>query len=114
MDWKTVLNIVCAVCAVIIYLFSEYYKKSATLREFIAQLIADAEKKYAEMEKAGAVKMAWVIEQLYSYVPAPLKPLFPKEKLEELVQFVFNQIAAYADIQVAKLKAKYEASKKTK
>jgi len=111
MDWKTILGIVEAALAVIIYLFAFYYKRSSVLRGFIAELILDAEKEFAEQEKAGAQKMSWVIDQLYAYVPVFFKPILTRERLQDIVQSVFDQIADYADIQVAKLKAKYEAKK---
>lgn len=112
MDWKTIFNVVCVVSVIIFYLFAEYYKRSATLRDFIAQLIADAEKEFADKEKAGKEKMSWVLDHLYAKIPLPLKPFFSRADLENLVQSIFDWIAQYADIQVAKLNAKYEASKK--
>ena len=112
MDWKTILGIAEAALAVIIYLVAFYYKRSAVLRGFIAELIKDAEEEFSKQEKSGELKMNWVIDQLYAYVPVIFKPILTRSRLQELVQSVFDQIAAYADIQVAKLKAKYESSKK--
>lgn len=112
MDWKTILGIVEAALAVVIYLAAFYYKRSSVLRGFIAELIADAEEEFAKQEKAGAQKMEWVIDQLYAYVPVIFKPFITREKLNELVQAVFDQVARFADVQVAKLKAQYEAKRK--
>ncbi|MEA4869887.1 MAG: hypothetical protein VB062_04535 [Christensenella sp.] len=114
MDWKSILNLVCGVCVILCYFFSEYYKKSATLRDLIALLIADAEEAFKEQAKSGKEKMAWVLDQLYEKIPLPFKPFFTKIQLEEVVQKAFDAIAKYADIQVAKLKAKYETTKKIK
>lgn len=92
-----------------------YFKTSTKFRGFIAQLIADAEVKYAYAEKAGKQKMNWVIEQLYSIIPAPIKLLFSEERLRAFVQEVFESISEYAKIQcdraVDALQAKYNAAK---
>jgi len=113
MDWKSILGIAEAALAVIVFVIAAYYRRSAVLRGFIAELILDAEEEFAKQEKAGALKMAWVIDQLYAYVPAIFKPLITRESLQKLVQAVFDKIAAYADIQIKKLKAKYDAKKAT-
>lgn len=112
MDWKTILGIAEAALAVIVFFAAAYYRRSAVLRGFIAELIADAEEEFAKQEKAGALKMAWVIDQLYAYVPIVFKPILTRKAIETAVQYVFDQIARFTDIQVAKLKAQYEAKKK--
>ena len=112
MDWKTILGIVEAAFVVVVFLVAAYYRKSEKLRGFIAELIKDAESEFAQQEKAGEQKMGWVIDQLYAYVPVIFKPFLTREKLQELAQAVFDHIAAYADIQVSNLRAKYEAKKK--
>ena len=53
--------------------------------------------------------MAWVIAQIYAFIPAWLKPFLTTEKIQAIVQTVFDKIKAFADLQVLKLKAKYEA-----
>lgn len=114
MDWKLIWDIAEIVLMVVIFVIGAYYRKSAVLREYIAELILDAEEYYAKQEKAGELKMAWVVGQVYDFIPAIFKPILTKDRIKEIVQGVFDYIAAYADIQVAKLKAAYEAKKKVK
>ena len=114
MDWKLVWDVAEIVLMVVVFVICAYYRKSAVLRGYIAELILDAEEYYAKQEKAGELKMAWVVGQIYDFVPAIFKPILTKERIREIVQGVFDYIAAYADIQVAKIKAAYDAKKKVK
>ena len=115
-NWVAVLAIAEAVAVAIVGFMVKYFKTSATFRGFVSQLIADAEVKYANAEKAGKIKMAWVIDQLYAIIPAPFRILFSRDDLEEFVQSVFDQITKYATIQcdkaVASLQAKYNSTRK--
>lgn len=111
MDWQTILNIAAGVALILGAFLIEYFKTSSVFRGFIAQLIADAEWVFSDVEKAGKKKMAWVIEKLYGYIPAVLRPLFPSGKLEEIVQMVFDKVKDFADLQVERLKAAYEKEK---
>lgn len=114
MNWSLVLNIAAGVLLVLGAFLIEYFKTSAVFRGFIAQLISDAEWVFSGVEKAGKEKMAWVIKQLYEYIPAILRPLFPEGKLEEIVQRIFDKIKEYADLQVEKLRTAYLAKKEEK
>lgn len=117
-SWVDVLAVAEAIAIVIVGFVVSYFKTSATFRGFVTQLIADAEVKYANAEKAGKLKMSWVIDQLYAYIPVPLRVLFSRDDLEAFAQNVFNQISKYATIQcdkaIAALQAKYNAAKKQK
>ena len=111
MDWQLIINIAAGVALIIGAFLIEYFKTSAVFRGFVAQLISDAEWVFSEYEKAGKQKMAWVIEKLYDYIPAILKPFFPEGKLEEIVQMVFDKVKDFADLQVERLKDAYEKEK---
>lgn len=111
MDWQLIINIAASVALILGAFLIEYFKTSSVFRGFIAQLISDAEWVFSDVEKAGKKKMAWVIEKLYGYIPAVLRPLFPSGKLEEIVQMVFDKVKDFADLQVERLKAAYEKEK---
>lgn len=115
-NWVNVIAIAEAAAVILFGFMVSYFKTSAVFRGFISQLIADAEVKYANAEKAGALKMAWVIDKLYDIVPLPLRVIFTRERLEKFVQDIFDQVALYAKIQIDKavtaLQEKYNASKK--
>ena len=112
MDWQLLINIAAGVALILSAFLIEYFKTSSVFRGFIAQLIADAEWVFAEVEKAGKQKMDWVIAKLYErYIPAFLKPFFTESKLREIVQIVFDKVKDFADLQVERLKAAYEKEK---
>jgi len=111
MDWQLILNIAAGAALIIGAFLIEYFKTSAVFRGFVAQLIADAEWVFSETEKAGKKKMQWVIDKIYGYIPAVLRPLFPSGKLEEIVQSVFDKVKDFADLQIERLKAAYEKEK---
>lgn len=114
LDWKAIVQIVEIVAFIVGGFVISYLRTSEVVHKFVAALIADAEELYANVEKSGAQKMAWVIEQIYAYVPAWLKPFLTAEKIQAIVQAVFDKIKAYADIQVSKWQAQYDAWKNAK
>lgn len=114
LDWKLILQGVEIIAFIIGGFELSYLRTSSVVRGVIAELIADAEELYANVEKSGAQKMAWVIGQIYAYVPAWLKPFLTAEKIQAIVQAVFDKIKAYADIQVSKWQAQYDAWKNAK
>lgn len=114
LDWKSIVQIVEIVAFIVGGFVISYLRTSDVVHKFVAALIADAEELFATVEKSGAQKMAWVIEQIYAYVPAWLKPFLTAEKIQAIVQAVFDKIKAYADIQVSKWQAQYDAWKNAK
>ena len=111
MNWKDILQVVEIIAMIVGGFLISYFRTSSVFRGFIAQLIADAEWAFSEVEKAGNEKMAWVIRKLYGYIPAILQPLFPESKLRDIVQMVFDKIKDFADLQVERLKTAYEKEK---
>ena len=112
MNWKDILQVVEIIAMIVGGFLISYFRTSSVFRGFIAQLIADAEWAFSEVEKAGNEKMAWVISKLYErYIPAFLKPLFTEAKLREIVQMVFDKMKDFADLQVERLKTAYEKEK---
>ena len=111
MNWKDVLQVIEVIAMIVGGFLISYFRTSSVFRGFIAELIADAEWAFFEVEKAGNEKMAWVIAKLYGYIPPVLKPLFPETKLREIVQMVFDKVKDFADLQVERLKTAYEKEK---
>lgn len=114
MDWKAILQIVEIVAFIVGGFVISYLRTSEVVHKFVAALIADAEELFASVEKSGAQKMAWVIEQIMGYLPAWLKPFLTAEKIQAIVQGVFDNITKYVDLQVSQLRAKYDAWKNAK
>ena len=109
MNWKDVLQVIEVIAMIVGGFLISYFRTSSVFRGLIAELIADAEEQFSNVEKAGAEKMAWVIAQIYAFIPVWLKPFLTTEKIQAIVQTVFDKIKAFADLQVLKIKAKYEA-----
>ena len=111
MNWNMVINIAAGAVLIISWFLLEYFRTSAKFRGFVAELIADAEWVFSEVEKAGKAKMDWVISKLYErYIPAFFKPFFTESKLRETVQMVFDKVKDFSDLQVERLKAAYDTS----
>lgn len=111
MNWKDILQAIEIIAMIVGGFLISYFRTSSVFRGFIAQLIADAEWAFSEVEKAGSEKMAWVIAKLYGYIPSVLKPLFPETKLREIVQMVFDKVKDFAYLQVERLREAYEKEK---
>ena len=109
MDLKLVWEIVAGVLFIVGGFLVSYFKTSAVFRGFIAKLIADAEKEYAEKTKAGAEKMAWVVSKLYGFIPIILQPFFSEKQLTALVQTIFDSVQRYATAQLDKVVSAIEA-----
>lgn len=69
------------------------------LRGYAAEYIARAEAEY-QGTKRGGEKFNWVVDRLYSILPAAVKPFIGKETIADIVQGVFDSITAYATIQM--------------
>ncbi len=114
LDWKLILQGV----EIIAFIIGGFRAVVSTHIAGRAQVRCGADRGrgelYANVEKSGAQKMAWVIEQIYAYVPAWLKPFLTAEKIQAIVQTVFDKIKAYADIQVSKWQAQFDAWKNAK
>ncbi len=72
-----------------------YFKTNTKLKSFANNYIAEAEKVYKDATKAGGTKMNYVIDKLYELVPTYMKPLFPRELVQAIVQNAFDKIEDY-------------------
>ena len=73
-------------------LLVSYYKANAKFRSFIATLINEAQ----SLSKTGPEKKDWVVGQIYTILPAWLKPILKKTILSMIVQGVFDSMKQYA------------------
>ncbi len=78
------------------------YRTSARLQNVIAHLIAQAETTYSGV-KTGSLKFKWVCSMIYKMIPKPLRVIITNSMIENLVQSTFNDMAAYAKMQLDKL-----------
>ena len=80
-----------------------YIKSKKDIIEQATSVIDEAEKKYADMAKAGSDKMLWAVEFLYSKLPEPMKFFITKDFIRDTLQKTFDSVASYATQQLDKL-----------
>lgn len=80
-----------------------WFKGNAAVKGRVAGLIADAEVAYKDATKAGGRKFEWVVDQLYGFIPAAVRPFVPRSMLEALVQNTFDAVQGYAKMQLDRL-----------
>lgn len=79
-----------------------WFRENAKLKGTVADLIAEAEAAYKDTAKAGGMKYKYVVEKLYSLVPAYLKPIITKESIAGIVDRAFESIEEYGKMQLDK------------
>lgn len=99
----TVLNIILIIGMIILGAIAAYYRANAKLKEKVAELIDQAEGMYTDATKQGGKRFEWVVERLYSIIPAWLKPLLTQQAVGKIVQNVFDWMDSFAKRQADKL-----------
>lgn len=107
MEFQEVLQIIGSVLVVILGYLSLYLKKRGDLVSMVTTAIAYAEDKYRAT--AGEGKFKWVCDHLYKGIPVWLRPLISYQDVEKLVQSTFDEIEAYANMQLNSFVDKFEA-----
>jgi hypothetical protein len=92
------INIALGVLAIGVTFFSYYL----AIRNKIEQAAKDAINIAEDLDKIGAEKMQIAVEQVYAVIPAIVKPVFPKDFIEQIIQEVFDKMTEFAEKQVAK------------
>ena len=90
--WETIINIVLAVLSVAFAFLSYYFQVRKKIVEQAEQEIANAQ----DVTDDNAERMAYVVTQLYSIVPVPLRVILTKKRIEVLAQAVFDRVKEYA------------------
>ena len=90
--WETIINIGLVVLSVVFAFLSYYFQIRRKIVEQAEQEIANAQ----DVTEDNAERMAYVVSQLYSIVPAPLRVILTKKRIEELAQRVFDRVKEYA------------------
>lgn len=80
-----------------------YFKYNEKLNKRVAGFIDEAEEIYKDVVKAGGKKHAYVVDALYSLIPAPLRLIFTKEMISGIVDRAFAEIENYAKKQLDKV-----------
>lgn len=104
MEFSTelIIEIVNIVAYVVLGGLTLWFRENAKLKGTVADLITEAEAAYKDTVKAGGMKHKYVVEKLYSLVPAYLKPIITKETISGIVQRAFDSIEKYGKMQLDK------------
>ncbi len=100
---ETAINIIAVVGMVILGAVAVYYRANAKLQEKVTELIDQAEGMYTDAKEPGGKRFEWVVERLYSIIPAWLKPLLTRQAVGKIVQSVFDWMDSFAKKQADKL-----------
>lgn len=92
------INIALGVLAIGVTLFSYYLSIKNKIEEAAKYAINIAE----DCDKIGKEKMEIAVEQVCAVIPAIVKPVFPKDFIEQIIQEVFDKMTEFAEKQVAK------------
>ena len=91
-----IVEIIIVLLCVAAYGFMLYFKVKGNVVGAVSELIALAEK----TGLSGSEKMAQVVEALYAKVPAWLRKIFTKDRLQDIAQWIFDWMRKYADTYV--------------
>lgn len=97
-----IISILRIVAYVVLGGLALYFKTNTKLKSFANDYIAEAEKVYKDATKAGGTKMNYVIDKLYELVPTCMKPFFPREFVQAIVQNAFDKIEDYTKLALDK------------
>lgn len=103
MDWLDLLMKIGFVVFGGLSLYLQYSKKYQEIKAKAATLIEKAEEEYKDVTKAGGVKKAWVVDQLYALVPKPFNMIITKNMIDDVVESTFIEIEKYAKSQLDKI-----------
>ncbi|MBQ5658750.1 MAG: hypothetical protein IIV02_04370 [Peptococcaceae bacterium] len=109
MDYQVVLQVICTVLVILLGYVSLYLKKRGDLLSMVATVISYAEDKYKDATEAGGEKFTWCCEKLYAGIPVWLRPMISYQDIEKLVQSTFDEIEAYANLQLNNFVDEFEA-----
>lgn len=101
MEMTIILGIVQVVLYILLGGLAIWFKTNGKLNKAVDALIDKAEEEFTGF-KQGNEKFQAVVGWLYDLIPSYLKPFFPQEFIEALVQNAFDQIASFAKKQLDK------------
>lgn len=97
-----IINILQILAYIVLGGLVRYFQTNIKLKSFANDYIAEAEKVYKDATKSGCTKMNYVIDRLYELVPVYMKPFFPRELVQAIVQNAFDKIEDYTKLALDK------------
>ena len=108
MDYHDIIGIAAVVLWIVVVIVALYFRSKGNVLGVVSKLIALAE----ETGMPGPDKMAFVVDEMYKYLPTPFRAILTREKLQVIAQFIFDWTRKYALDYLAEKSKKEEAKKK--
>lgn len=105
MDWVEITYDLLVLGAAALFYYSSKKKELVVAAE---NAIAQAENAYKDATNAGGRKFEYAVDLIYTSIPSPIRFLFPREMIANIVQTTFDRIEEYARIQVKKVSEKFD------
>lgn len=105
--YHDVIGIAAVVLWILVVIVALYFRSKGNVLGAVSKLIALAE----ETGMPGPDKMAFVVDEMYKYLPTPFRSILTKEKLQIIAQYIFEWTRQYALDYIAE-KAKRDEEKK--
>ena len=108
------IEILSYIPAVALGALSLYFKRSAAVEKWIAEIKGSADKYIAKAEKEfkgtqrGGEKFDWVVETLHMLLPVFARKVITKEMIGDIVQGAFDAMSEYAAAKLDKAITKEE------
>lgn len=102
MDTNIIITVLQIIAYIILGGLVLYFKANSTLKEKASEIIADAEITYKDTIKAGGKKHEYVVDKLYSMVPAGLNLVITRDLISAFVENTFQSMEVYAKQQLDK------------
>jgi len=87
MEWYYIVLIVLAVLSLIFALFT----KNKKIKKIVFDLVVKAEQEIKGTKK-GQERLAWVIDQVQTFIPKPLQWFFTDERIKAIIEWAVVQM----------------------
>jgi hypothetical protein len=101
MSINEIISVVLGILWIAAGFIAKYYKGNSKLTALASEAIAKAEAEFTGAEQ-GEAKMAFAVDWIYTQLPAVFKIFVSKEMVQDVIQEGFNNISAYAKLQLDK------------
>lgn len=96
MNIDVILNVLQVLLYVVLGGIAIWFQTNTKLRDKAKNLIDEAETLFTDTTKAGGKRFEWVVDNLITLLPAPIRPFIPRAVVEQIVQSIFDAMKSYA------------------
>ena len=102
------LDLIFMMIAAVLGGINYYLKTRNNVTGKASELIVKAEQVYLTVNKSGILKKEYVVNQLYTYIPAIFQKIITKDVLSTIVQNLFDSMETYTKLGIDKTAASAE------